>query len=146
MSSPACAGSIDEIQKLHIRSVPLGEQPRRIAHQGASRTFAVTISPAGFWVGGEDMEGSCVRLLDDATFETADRYQLEPYEQACAAASMSFAEDTASYYAIGTAFAIPEETEPTKVSPSQPMYAPFLSTKAPDVDCINVGRAGATSG
>jgi len=34
-------GGIDDIQKLHIRSVPLGEQPRRIAHQPASRTFAV---------------------------------------------------------------------------------------------------------
>jgi hypothetical protein len=26
-------GSIDEIQKLHMRSIPLGEMPRRIAHQ-----------------------------------------------------------------------------------------------------------------
>eukprot|EP00976_Prorocentrum_cordatum_P011312 227362-Prorocentrum_minimum.AAC.1 len=26
-------GTIDEIQKLHIRTVHLGEQPRRIAHQ-----------------------------------------------------------------------------------------------------------------
>jgi hypothetical protein len=39
-------GSIDEVQKLHIRTVPLGEQPRRLAHQEASRTFAVLTSPA----------------------------------------------------------------------------------------------------
>lgn len=26
-------GTIDEIQKLHIRTVPLGETPRRIAYQ-----------------------------------------------------------------------------------------------------------------
>lgn len=26
-------GTIDEIQKLHIRTVPLGESPRRIAYQ-----------------------------------------------------------------------------------------------------------------
>ena len=26
-------GNIDDVQKLHIRTVPLGEQPRRIAHQ-----------------------------------------------------------------------------------------------------------------
>ncbi len=37
-------GSIDEIQKLHIRTVPLGEQPRRLAHQ-ATRTFAVATAP-----------------------------------------------------------------------------------------------------
>ncbi|KAF6200141.1 hypothetical protein GE061_006442 [Apolygus lucorum] len=34
-------GTIDEIQKLHIRSVPLGEAPRRIAHQESSQTFGV---------------------------------------------------------------------------------------------------------
>lgn len=34
-------GTIDEIQKLHIRTVPLGEGPRRIAYQESSKTFAV---------------------------------------------------------------------------------------------------------
>lgn len=34
-------GTIDEIQKLHIRTVPLGEAPRRIAYQEASQTFGV---------------------------------------------------------------------------------------------------------
>lgn len=34
-------GTIDEIQKLHIRTVPLGEQPRRIAYQEASQSFGV---------------------------------------------------------------------------------------------------------
>ncbi|XP_077558107.1 DNA damage-binding protein 1-like [Haemaphysalis longicornis] len=34
-------GTVDEIQKLHIHTVPLGEQPRRIAHQGATQTFGV---------------------------------------------------------------------------------------------------------
>jgi hypothetical protein len=33
-------------QKLHVRTVPLGEQPRRIAHQESSRTFAVTCTKA----------------------------------------------------------------------------------------------------
>ncbi|XP_048584985.1 DNA damage-binding protein 1 [Nematostella vectensis] len=34
-------GTIDEIQKLHIRTVPLGESPRRIAYQEATQTFGV---------------------------------------------------------------------------------------------------------
>ncbi|XP_055903250.1 DNA damage-binding protein 1 [Eupeodes corollae] len=34
-------GKIDEIQKLHIRTVPLGEGPRRIAYQESSQTFGV---------------------------------------------------------------------------------------------------------
>ena len=42
-------GSIDEIQKLHIRAVPVGEQARRLAHQDSSHTFLVTTSsePSG---------------------------------------------------------------------------------------------------
>ncbi|CAH3044667.1 unnamed protein product [Porites lobata] len=34
-------GTIDEIQKLHIRTVPLGESPRRIAYQESTQTFGV---------------------------------------------------------------------------------------------------------
>lgn len=34
-------GTIDEIQKLHIRTIPLGESPRRIAYQESSQTFGV---------------------------------------------------------------------------------------------------------
>lgn len=34
-------GTIDEIQKLHIRTVQLFESPRRISHQESTSTFAV---------------------------------------------------------------------------------------------------------
>ena len=34
-------GQIDEIQKLHIRTVPLKESPRRIAYQESTQTFGV---------------------------------------------------------------------------------------------------------
>ncbi|XP_063230961.1 DNA damage-binding protein 1 [Bacillus rossius redtenbacheri] len=39
--SSVTIGTIDEIQKLHIRTVPLGESPRRIAYQETSQTFGV---------------------------------------------------------------------------------------------------------
>ncbi|CAG4984132.1 unnamed protein product [Colias eurytheme] len=39
--STVTIGTIDEIQKLHIRTVPLHETPRRIAYQEASQTFGV---------------------------------------------------------------------------------------------------------
>ena len=32
-------GTIDEIQKLHIRTVPLGESPRRIAYQESTQVI-----------------------------------------------------------------------------------------------------------
>ena len=34
-------GTIDEIQKLHIRTIPLGETPRRITYQEQTQTFGV---------------------------------------------------------------------------------------------------------
>lgn len=34
-------GAVDEIQKLHIRTVPLGETVRRIAYQENTQTFGV---------------------------------------------------------------------------------------------------------
>lgn len=35
------SGRMDAIQKLHVKSIPLGEQPRRIAHQPSSKTLLV---------------------------------------------------------------------------------------------------------
>ena len=62
-------GGIDEIQKLHIRTVPLGEQPRRLAHQEASRSFAVLTSPASGTAGArapgilKSFWGSCFKVF-----------------------------------------------------------------------------------
>ena len=44
-------GSIDEVQKLHIRTVPLGEQPRRLCHLESARAFMVITSPHIFSTG-----------------------------------------------------------------------------------------------
>eukprot|EP00123_Amoebidium_parasiticum_P014344 comp22455_c0_seq3/m.33753 comp22455_c0_seq3/g.33753 ORF comp22455_c0_seq3/g.33753 comp22455_c0_seq3/m.33753 type:complete len:759 (-) comp22455_c0_seq3:20-2296(-) len=41
-------GTIDEIQKLHIRTIPLGEQPRRIAFMEDTNTFGVITSRSPF--------------------------------------------------------------------------------------------------
>ncbi|CAK0750170.1 hypothetical protein CVIRNUC_001969 [Coccomyxa viridis] len=108
-------GSIDEIQKLHIRTVPLGEQPRRLAHQESSRTFAVLTSPSQGPTGVDDMAGSdTVRLVDDQTFEMLDRHSLEPMELAVSVSSMAFTDDSAVYYLVGTAFTEPDEAESKK--------------------------------
>lgn len=108
-------GTIDEIQKLHIRSVPLGEQPRRIAHQESSRTLAVcTIKYQHFETTQEDVETTFIRLIDDQTFEIVASFQLDAYELGCSILSSSFMDDPVSYYVIGTAYALPEESEPSK--------------------------------
>lgn len=106
-------GSIDDIQKLHIRAVPLGEHARRICHQEQSRTFAIC-SVKYSQTNIEETETHFVRLLDDQTFEVLSSYQLDTYENGCSILSCSFTDDNNAYYCVGTAYVLPEENEPNK--------------------------------
>uniref|UniRef100_A0A5B7BQC4 DNA damage-binding protein 1 n=1 Tax=Davidia involucrata TaxID=16924 RepID=A0A5B7BQC4_DAVIN len=106
-------GTIDDIQKLHIRSIPLGEHARRICHQEQSRTFAIC-SLKYCQSNAEDTEMHFIRLLDDQTFEFISTYPLDQYENGCSILSCSFSDDSNVYYCVGTAYVMPEENEPTK--------------------------------
>lgn len=64
--------------------------------------------------GPEDTTDS-VRLLDDQTFEALDRFPLAACELACSISAVTFAGDPTPYYVVGTAIAVPDEPEPTKV-------------------------------
>ncbi|KAK9843115.1 hypothetical protein WJX74_007214 [Apatococcus lobatus] len=104
-------GNMDEIQKLHIRSVPLGEQPRRLAHQDSSRTFGVALSQCLDPSGGESFDA--LRLMDDQTFEVMDSHDLKPDEWVFSLATMTLG-DTPQYYILGTAYVLENELEPSK--------------------------------
>ena len=110
-------GTIDEIQKLHIRTVPLGEQPRRIAHQDSTRTFLVGgLKPSaggGAMSDAEEVMACSLRLLDDQTFDTRSTFPLGANEDFTAVLSTLFAEDTRQYFVVGTAFILPDEPEPS---------------------------------
>ncbi|KAK1256749.1 DNA damage-binding protein 1a [Acorus gramineus] len=103
-------GTIDDIQKLHIHTVPLGEHARRISYQEQSQTLAV----CSFQSDTDENEMHFVRLFDDQTFEMMSVYELETYECGCSIVSCSFTDVANTYYCVGTAFALPEEVEPTK--------------------------------
>ena len=108
-------GTIDDIQKLHVRTVPLSEQPRRIAHQEATHTFLVgCMKPAGVGAPASDALAFSLRLLDDQTFDTCHAHDLEPHEIVCDIISTAFADDTRQYYVVSTAFADPEQPEPVR--------------------------------
>ncbi|KAK8960477.1 DNA damage-binding protein 1a [Platanthera guangdongensis] len=106
-------GTIDDIQKLHIRSIPLGEHARRICHQEQSRTFGIC-SLRNCLLNNDETEIHFVRLLDDQTFEFVSTYQLDTFEYGCSIISCSFSDDNNVYYCVGTAYVLPEENEPTK--------------------------------
>ena len=107
-------GTIDDIQKLHIRSIPLGEHARHICHQEQTRTFAIC-SLKYNQSSTEDSEMHFIRLLDDQTFDFISSYSLDQFEYGCSILSCSFSDDNNAYYCVGTAYVMPEENEPTKV-------------------------------
>ncbi|PSS29021.1 DNA damage-binding protein [Actinidia chinensis var. chinensis] len=106
-------GTIDDIQKLHIRSIPLGEHARRICHQEQTRTFAIC-SLKYNQSNSEEAEMHFIRLLDDQTFDFISTYPLDQYEYGCSILSCSFSDDFNVYYCVGTAYVMPEENEPSK--------------------------------
>ncbi|CAJ2677173.1 DNA damage-binding protein 1 [Trifolium pratense] len=106
-------GTIDDIQKLHIRTIPLGEHARRICHQEQTRTFAICSLKYNS-ASAEESENHFVRLLDDQTFDFISVYPLDTYEYGCFIISCSFSDDNNVYYCVGTAYVLPEENEPTK--------------------------------
>ncbi|KAJ3097925.1 DNA damage-binding protein 1a [Phlyctochytrium planicorne] len=66
-------GLIDDVQRLHIRTIPIGENPRRIAYNLTEKTFAVLttqfLSP--------EQERSFVKLYDEQTFECENATLIE---------------------------------------------------------------------
>jgi DNA damage-binding protein 1 len=105
-------GTIDEIQKLHIRTVPLGEMPRRITYHESSQSFGVVVLHFGVNEAGADVESSYVRLLDDASFDIQDSYQFKDLETGCSIASVRFSSDPTEYIVVGTAVSRPDEAQP----------------------------------
>lgn len=76
-------GSMDSIQKLHIRSVPINESVRRIAYQSETKTFAVTTmrmeglsssSPTGASFVASNTSSSFRPLLPSASTQCPNQY------------------------------------------------------------------------
>ncbi|CAK4097320.1 unnamed protein product [Aphanomyces euteiches] len=106
-------GTIDNIQKLHVQSVPLQEWPRRLAHDAHSHTLAVcTVKYTMDDNHLEEIEVGFVRLIDDQSFDTLHTYRLDPFEAACSIASVTFDGHAVPYYVVGTAYVHEEENEP----------------------------------
>jgi DNA damage-binding protein 1 len=104
-------GSIDEIQKLHIRTIPLKQQPRRICYQESTNTFGV-VTTRMTDDEGESNESNHVLLVDGQTFETIHDFKLDVREEGLSIASCNL--NQKDYIVVGTGYVLPEEDEPTK--------------------------------
>uniref|UniRef100_H2YRR9 DNA damage-binding protein 1 n=1 Tax=Ciona savignyi TaxID=51511 RepID=H2YRR9_CIOSA len=130
-------GTIDDIQKLHIRTVPLHESPRRIAYQEESQCFGLItlrtdavdattgktkivrpsastqvrcVCPAGSLV--MSVRPSKYPPVDGRSVEVHHAYQLATNEEPLSIMSCRLGTDPNSYFVVGTAFVYMEETEP----------------------------------
>eukprot|EP00762_Andalucia_godoyi_P006008 ANDGO_00026.mRNA.1 DNA damage-binding protein 1b len=133
-------GNMDEIQKLHVKTVPLKEQARAIAYQEASRSLLVATERS--YVDDRGAEGVEVhlRMFEESSMELLSVFKLEPREVACSIISCTFSasggsaagsnsassdasaganaagedDDQKTYYVVGTGFMLPSEEVPTR--------------------------------
>ena len=86
-------GTVDEIQKLHIDRVPLGEGPRRIVHMAHAERFAVACEGLRIDERGDEIEQVSIKLVDDTGYTVTDVYKLDPDESALSFLVTSFVDE-----------------------------------------------------
>eukprot|EP01094_Clydonella_sp_ATCC50884_P028366 TRINITY_DN848_c0_g1_i1.p1 TRINITY_DN848_c0_g1~~TRINITY_DN848_c0_g1_i1.p1 ORF type:complete len:1089 (-),score=323.39 TRINITY_DN848_c0_g1_i1:272-3538(-) len=106
-------GRIDDVQKLHVRTIPLREMPRRIAYQASSDRYCV-LSVRFEFSDGQEQEKHMVHVLDGTTMDIVCSHELKEGENVCSVASASFEGDSSDYFVVGTADVVPGEPEPRK--------------------------------
>uniref|UniRef100_A0A6B2KWM0 DNA damage-binding protein 1 n=1 Tax=Arcella intermedia TaxID=1963864 RepID=A0A6B2KWM0_9EUKA len=102
-------GTLEQIQQLHIRTIPLGEVPRRICHNPALESYCLLTLSSEINESGHEVDTSNVKLIDDKTFEVKDNFKLEPREEAWSLCTYKLAGSDLEYFIVGTAFSNPEE-------------------------------------
>ncbi|KAI0567462.1 Mono-functional DNA-alkylating methyl methanesulfonate [Gracilaria domingensis] len=109
-------GEVDEIQKLHITSVPLGEQPRRIAHMELAKCFGVITETSVVDSNGEEILECYVRIIDDSRYDTLSKYKLKTMENGNSILATTFTgsgiDKNEQFLAVGTAFDLPGDEDP----------------------------------
>ncbi|BFZ62534.1 DNA damage-binding protein 1a [Saitoella coloradoensis] len=108
-------GAIDSIQKLHIRTVPLGELPRRIVHHPHAKVFGVlTMKLIVDETTGDEDQRSYLRIVDDATFDIPDAFEMDEWEMVSSIACLPLAENGKDLIVVGTGYSLPEDDEAKK--------------------------------
>jgi DNA damage-binding protein 1 len=100
-------GAVDEIQKLHIQTVALGQQPRRIAHMESAGVFVVITESTRLDEDGDERIESFICLFDDLTFEKLEQSKVQDNEVASAVTTTTFQgegmDPRVEYCVVGTA-------------------------------------------
>ncbi|KAG2758166.1 hypothetical protein P692DRAFT_20763238 [Suillus brevipes Sb2] len=107
-------GNVNNFDKLHIRSIPLGlNNPLRVTHIPALRVFAVAcrcITPVR--IGDvEDISGS-IHVFDDISFNKLGHFSLEQGEEPTSL--LSFTTNSGSYLCVAAVTLEDDDTEASK--------------------------------
>ncbi|CAH1759117.1 8184_t:CDS:10 [Entrophospora sp. SA101] len=98
-------GTIDEIQKLHIRTISLNEMPRRIAHQESTNTIGLlTAKTTTRFFTGEKTTEPYFKIMDDQTLEISDTFKLRDDELVhyLSTGKLDMKESSPEFYFVGT--------------------------------------------
>ena len=139
-----CIGTLDDIQKLHVHTVPLNEQPRRIAHSEQYGAFAIVTNrfQVDESTNGEEIEMNYIRLMDDQTFDIVDSFTLDDFEQGISITKCLFkGDETTEYFVVGTAYALEDEPEPSR---GRILVFKVSSINSNDSSTITTGATEAT--
>lgn len=105
-------GTVEDIQKMHVRTVPLDEGPRRIAYSPEHNVYAVlTEKTVDNEHGGESKNRI---LFFDEAFEQIGTFDLDYLEQGCSLSLCHFADCDKPYFVVGTGQVVAEELEPSR--------------------------------
>ena len=106
-------GSIEAVQKLHIKTVHLDATARRIVHHQASGTFGIlTLSNKPLVSARDGLGSSSFRILDQESYEALDVFDFKQHEVGTSLATIRFGDDEMLYYAVGTGVTMPDSDEP----------------------------------
>ncbi|KAI9594127.1 mono-functional DNA-alkylating methyl methanesulfonate N-term-domain-containing protein [Syncephalis fuscata] len=107
-------GAVDGIRKLHIRSVPLKEMPRRLCYYAEEELLGVltirtdpiprdAMDLENAFVESRDEERSYFRLLDIHTFDMLDQFRMNESELVETISIVKFAsQQNQAYFVVGT--------------------------------------------
>ena len=110
--SALTVAAVDDIRNVNVQTFPLHESPNRIAYSKSAASFAVCSSYT-FRSGQGEETRERILVLDDANnLSRAFTFDLHPLEQSLACECFEF--DGVEVFVVGTAFSLPEESEPSR--------------------------------
>jgi len=113
-------GALEEIQKVHVQTVPLGQSPHCICWLRSARAFAIACqpepelpgAPVAPLAGSADNACASLKLVDCESLDVLQSLQMGCHERICSLCPVVFEGDPTEYLAVGTALVHSHEHEP----------------------------------